>query len=385
MLRAISVLAIMTACVGPAVWIGAESKSSLTVGSKMLNDIPVDAIGYQAPNRHYLASRLSTTTLDFIDDDHLLFTFHYRNLMNRSTQGTNSRQGGNSGEEEIVRATVINLSNNDIDVQNDWRMYDHGRYLWPLSDGRFLVRQGNKILMTSSDLQLDPLLEEDRPIVFFEVSPGGELLELQTRKPDNTVALQIIQRKNGSVIERADIAAPIDLPLSDDGILDAKAFGNNTWGIRTRSFFGGQREITRVISSCQPSLKALYTDKVLVTTCKDTEGNHVMQLYSVDGKKVWSMKWDKKEMWPSFAFSRAETYLAVSFLRTEGKPQEDDSDEDTTIGGQEVTLVDLSTGTPIARLSMTPVLSDERNFAISPSSHKFAILQGSAIKVFQIP
>jgi hypothetical protein len=379
MLKTLLILAVLVvACLSPNAYMGAENKGSSPIGSGLLNDISVAAIGYQAPSRHYTSSRLPTATLDFIDDDHLLFTFHCHQLMNRSTEADGS------GEEQTIRATVVDLINNVINGQDDWKMDDHGRYLWTLQNGKFIVRRDNKLLLTASDLRLEPFLDVDRPVVFLSVSPSGKLVELQTLKPDHTVTLQVIQREGGSVLERADIAAPVDLPLSDDGILDVTALGNGRWGVWSRSFSGSHREIAKVASTCQPSLKILSIDKLMVIACVAPNGHREMRLYSSAGKHLWSMKWGKDEIWPNFATSRAETYLAVSFLKTEQTPQGSAPDEET-IDKQEVILLDVLSGKPIGHLSMTPVLSDERNFAISPSGHKLAILQGSAIKVFQIP
>src|SRR5260370_11071623 len=45
--------------------------------------IPVEPLGFAAPGEFYLGMRNSLVTLDFLDEDHLLFTFRVPALIHR--------------------------------------------------------------------------------------------------------------------------------------------------------------------------------------------------------------------------------------------------------------------------------------------------------------
>src|SRR5690348_14492998 len=59
------------------------SGSGMAPNSKPVASIAVGPLGYVAPSPAYLSHRLSFATLNFIDNDHLLFTFHVNKLLPR--------------------------------------------------------------------------------------------------------------------------------------------------------------------------------------------------------------------------------------------------------------------------------------------------------------
>ena len=138
--------------------------------------IEVAPLGYVAPSRAYLSYRYSTATLDFIDNDHLLFTFRDAGLMHRVPGDPTD------DEDQVILAMVLDISTGKPVEQNQWRMHDRQRYLWPLHDGQFLVRQRNSLYLTDRHLELRPYLQFDNPLQAVEIGPDRKLMVVEVQK-----------------------------------------------------------------------------------------------------------------------------------------------------------------------------------------------------------
>src|SRR5579875_1171406 len=138
--------------------------------------IAVAPLGFLAPNPSYLQLRLAWSSLNFIDDDHLLFTFHVNQLLKRKPGDKDS------DADQIIRADVLEIPSGKLLRTADWRMYDRGRYIWGLRDGKFLVRRRNDLYLTDSSLKLQPYLKFDTDLQGVELSPGRTLMLLELKK-----------------------------------------------------------------------------------------------------------------------------------------------------------------------------------------------------------
>lgn len=65
--------------------------------------IPLDPLGFTSPGAIYLGARNSLASLDFLDEDHLLFTFRVPGLLHRDTSN------GEESDERQIRAIVLTL------------------------------------------------------------------------------------------------------------------------------------------------------------------------------------------------------------------------------------------------------------------------------------
>jgi len=66
-----------------ALWAEKQATHAVRGGATLAATIPVGPLGFVPPNPTYLSHRFSFTSLDFIDKDHLLFTFHVNTLLPR--------------------------------------------------------------------------------------------------------------------------------------------------------------------------------------------------------------------------------------------------------------------------------------------------------------
>ena len=123
------------------------------------------------------------TTLDFIDAQHLLFTFHEPRLLQREATST-----GKLESDQIIRALVISLPGGEVTASEEWRMHDRSRYLWPIGAGKFLVRQRSTYLLTDASLQLRPYLEVPTTVLQTDVSPDGRVLVVEHEYEKHTTS-----------------------------------------------------------------------------------------------------------------------------------------------------------------------------------------------------
>ena len=137
--RAAQALLILSLMVPTA---GAGSKSRLPDAGRQIAPridpamrIPVAPLGFQPPGTSVSTDRTSVLSLSFLDQDHLLFTFRVAGLMKRLPDCPRD------DEDQLIRAVVLELPSGKAVAQTEWRMHDYGRYLWPLTDGRVIVRQ----------------------------------------------------------------------------------------------------------------------------------------------------------------------------------------------------------------------------------------------------
>ncbi len=160
--------------------------------------LPLESLGYLSAPPHTLAT--SFYTLHFVDSTHLLFTFNSRGLLTRLPDATPEDDDRN------VTALLIDISDKALPsgkilARTVWRTRDRDQYLWPLTHGRFLLRIRNRLtviqplenLGRENPFAEQPFLEMKRRIGFVAISPGGDLLTVETvpPRPSNPTEAQI--------------------------------------------------------------------------------------------------------------------------------------------------------------------------------------------------
>ncbi len=146
---------------------------------------PLDTLGFTPLPARFLIAGAATFTLHFVDNTHLLLTFHSRGLLPRLADSTPADDDRN------VTAELIELPSGKILARTTWRTRDQEQYLWPLSHGRFLLRIRNKLtvfqplqdLASDTPFRQQPFLELKRRIAYIAASPGGDLLVVETAPP----------------------------------------------------------------------------------------------------------------------------------------------------------------------------------------------------------
>jgi hypothetical protein len=363
--------------------------------------IAVTPLGYQPPSDAYLTARPSFVSLDFVDENHLLFTFHKAGLLKRMPDCPPDDQ------DQGIIAQVIEIPGGKVVRNTEWRMHDRGRYLWPIRNGHFLVRQHDSLYETDDSLELKPFLEFSQRLLSVRISPDKRLLIAQVRaerhtpeeherletqadaigapRPKEDVELLVIDIATRGVIGKSHISHTTDLPVVSDGYIEVLPGKKNQWMIRYSPFHGDGRELSMVPSTCDPSVTLLSSDVALFFTCDEENQSHPVYAYSLEGKKVWNQVWETRYIWPTFSTAENGTRFAFSSLALSHPVSTFDPIGDADVTAQVVGVFDTSSGQLRLVRNATPVTSAGQNYAMSPSGNRFAVLRNGELEVYDLP
>jgi hypothetical protein len=368
--------------------------------------IPVEPLGFFAPGAIYQGQRDSMVSLDFLDEDHLLFTFHAPGLIRRE---------GNpvvSGERQI-RAVVLALPGGGVTSEALWSVHDRDRYEWMLNGGHFLWRDRGDLKLGDASLELAPLFHFRGPLLWLEVNPTQELLVTESREPEDVkakpgdvqslptasaqisvdgdlantspdVVLRILRRETGQVMLMSRTRKTVHLPINSEGWVETLRGKGHEWLLNLNYFRGGSRIIGKLDSMCAPAVEFVSNPEVLVTACNPDESRWMVAI-STDGKRLWNTSKPGTQIWPRLYMApnglrvARETLLATHTVNTMAPISFDD------VKAQWVEVYDASSGKMELTAPATPILDGGGNVAISPSARRVAILDGGAIQVYELP
>jgi hypothetical protein len=367
--------------------------------------IPVEPLGFFAPGAIYQGQRESLVSLDFLDEDHLLFTFHAPGLIHREGNPA-------AGDERQIRAVVLALPSGTLNAEALWTLHDRGRYLWMLNDGHFLLRDQKNLQLGDASLELKPSLLFQGPLLWLELDPSQDLIATDSREPAGTkpqagtvpnpasasvwvtsdevkqyaqpdIVLRIVRRATGQVMLVSRTRTTVHLPINAEGFVESLRGKGRDWALNMNYFRGGNRIMGSLDSMCAPSVEFVSNPEVLVTTC-NPDNSRWMVAMSTDGKRFWNVAKPPTQIWPrlimapnGLRFAR-ETLTVTHPIDTFAPLSFDD------VTGQLVEVYDAISGKVELTASASPILDGGGNVAISPSARRVAILDAGAIQVYEL-
>jgi hypothetical protein len=386
--------------------------------------IPVDALGFASPGPVYTWQRSTMASLDFLDDDHLLFTFRVPGLLKRDP---NYGSGQDSGERQ-VRAILLSLPSGTIEAEDLWTLHDHDRYLWPIGNGRFILRNGNELSEGDLTLKLHPTLRFPGSITSLRVDPLAKFIVTNSNEPTikpqpaptpapaakphfesitpstspepqpddattstNTAAanesqnniVRILDHASGKVLLVSRSTAPTRLVINSTGYLQPIRQLGRTWALQLIHFAGGQNRVTFVDSDCLPYLDFISDTEIMATICEGSDSTRLVAL-TTDGRELWHLNSPSGTIWPQLANSAnglrlARESLTVNHSISASAPLDADD-----VKAQRVTVYDAATGHIALTAYATPILSEGGNFALSPSGRRAAILNNGQLQIWNL-
>jgi hypothetical protein len=370
--------------------------------------IPVEPLGFSAPGALYLGQRNSLVSLDFLDENRLLFTFRVPGLIRR--------EGGDGGvnQERQIRALVLALPSGAVSAEALWTVHDRAQYLWMLKDGHFLLRDRDSLERGDATLQLKPFLRFPGPLVWLEMDPEHKFLVADSREPTEVAAqpgvvpspetasadivvagqtqasaqpemeVRILSRETGKVMLMSRVRSTVHLPINSDGYLESLRARGAAWLLSLKYFSGGSTILGQVDSACAPRFDFLSQRVVLVTACNSWGAGDLVAI-TTTGRRLWVDRTSETTIWPLLIRSPdglrlAREALAVSHAVNASSPL--DSQD---IKGQLVQVLDAADGKVALETTASPMLDAGGNVAISPSGRRVAVLNAGAIQVFELP
>jgi hypothetical protein len=380
--------------------------------------IAVGVLGFSAPGPLYLGQRASFVSLDFLDENRLLFTFRVPGLIRRE-----------AGEEEVrqIRAVVLTLPAGAVEAEALWTVHDRARYLWMLSDGHFLLRDRENLELGDATLVLKPYLRFPGPLLWLEMDPAQKYLVTDSREPaaaagkpgevptpesakasidvdgqtpdghpgdlglapgspvrDADLAVRILRRDSGQVMLVSRSPSTVHLPINSDGYLESLRARGNAWLLNLNFFNGGSRILGQVESTCSPLFDFLSQREVLVTTCSLTGAGKLVAM-GTDGRRLWEAQTPDTTIWPLVVRAPDGSRVAREALAISHPVSAGASLSPEEIKGQLVDVLNAADGKVTLETAASPVLDGGGNVAISPSGRRVAVLAGSGLQVFELP
>jgi len=367
--------------------------------------IPVEPLGFSAPGPIYLGQRNSLASLDFLDDNRLLFTFRVPGLIHR--------EAGGGGDERQIRAVVLALPTGTVTAEALWTVHDRVRYLWMLKDGHFLLRDGDGLKQGDATLDLKPLLHFPGSLLWLEMDPTQQYLVTNSREPASAMqrpgdvpspptpqariavdgqktgaapdlVVRILRRDSGEVMLVSRVRTAVHLPINADGYVESLRSNLEQWMLNLNFFGGGTKVIGRVNSTCSPSFDFVSQRELLVTAC-DGGAGHKLVAIGMDGRRLWEDSSSPQAIWPMLVMAGdgsrlVRETLAVNHVVNAYSPLDTED-----IKGQLVRVIDAASGKTALEAWASPALDAGGNVAISPDGLRVAVINEGAIEVYDLP
>jgi hypothetical protein len=380
-----------------------KSKRQAESGPPPITRIEVEPLGYTAPNRFYLVGRFASASLDFIDREHLLFTFRESGLMQRVPEASKD------DDDQTICAVVLDIATGKVVQRSKWRMHDRQRYLWAIGRGEFLVRQRNSLYLTDRRLELHPYMQFDTRLQSIAVAPDRQMMILESEKHDASVenddarqnsqgplSLKDVKRPSTQIlivhipdqapIARSETRHVVDLPLVQNGFLELLEGDHpDKWVVRNRPFSGDGTKVVEVTSACNPEITTLSNTVGLAIGCTGGSSDHMVTAFSLTGTVLWRDRWQPRYIWPTFEFAENGTRFAYGSLELNHSIGSMDPFGEDDVVAQMVGVFDTETGKLEMVKTASPILSAGHNYALSEDGERFAILREGAIEVYDLP
>lgn len=377
--------------------------------------IPADPLGFSPPGNIYLGSRNTLVSLDFLDEDRLLFTFRVPGLLRRDSSGTPDET------ERHIRAVVLHIPDGHVLTEALWTLHDRARYVYPLENGQFLLRDRNVLSLSDGSLQMTPWLRFPGPLLWVEMDPTRQYLVTGSREqqpaqskadeasapasaktsaaaanPDGSIpgakredyVLRVLHRSSlqAQVILITHVHNAVHVPLSTEGYLEPlRSTHDDQWLLNLDYFTGGTTRVGTVDSSCPPMLDFLSAQEYLARAC-DRSGARILEAFTLDGKRLWLAKGRDTNVWPVLTTNQNGTRLAMEVLHDNHAINAYTSTPDPAdIDSQLVDIFDAANGHIALRAQASPIFDVGGNVALSPSGRRAAILMQDGIEVFNLP
>ncbi|HEY1985278.1 MAG TPA: hypothetical protein VGG85_07715 [Terracidiphilus sp.] len=369
--------------------------------------IPVDPLGFTPPGSFYLGMRNSLVSLDFLDENHLLFTFRVPGLIHRDLRGADP------SDERQIRAVVLRLPQGTVQAETVWTVHDRKRYLWMLDNGQFLFRDRDNLQLGDASLGLKPFLHFPGPVLWVEIDPARKFvvtgsseppasaskagdvpspasaeatLVSDDKKPTNEpdLVLRILRRDSGKVMLVSHIRSAVHLPINTDGYLETLRSTGKAWVLNLNYFDGGSTVLGSIDSVCAPMLDFVSSAEILATTC-GPNGDPRLVALTTAGRHLWEGPTPGASVWPLLVTASDGSRLARETLTASHSVNAFSPLGTDDIKGQDVQIFDAATGKVALRAQASPVYDAGGNVAISPSARRVAVLMAEGIQIFELP
>ncbi len=361
--------------------------------------IPLEKLGYRAVNSTIIVREGYTmSTVDLIDDEHVLVTFSARKLIPRMPDDVEGDQ------DRLIKAVVLHLPDGRVVHETEWRTHDRSQYLWSLGRDRFLLRLRNTLYRVEPmrGFERASLLESKRPIEVIEVSPAHDMLLVETSAEhhigdDPTVPSEdtkivgtfydVLEGATPTLHIRAVVTEdkPFLTAFTSRGFLATVKEDREHWGFDFHPFGGEKMELAGFTSTCQPHAEFLTDATFLATGCRGGDDRRLLAGFDLAAQANWVFTVDNAPVWPAMVTAPGSGRFALRTTVTSNGAQETDHLSPEEVTEQQIRVYRFHDGVEMLRTKTAPVQRPGQNFSLSPDGHRLAILRDNDLELYRLP
>ncbi len=403
--------------------------------------LPLDTLGMDAIPPRLLTGGATMFTLNFVDPTHLLLTFNTHGLIPRQPDALPG------DDDRLLSVLLLELPSGKVIARTQWHTRDRQQYLWPLAHGLFMLRIRNKLSV------IDPLrslaagrdafdqqnfLEMKRRIGYISVSPGGDLLVVETipapkpaaddaarfaaatlppgansnqditpePKLHTRPALQVdtdsltqihIYRMNfvtepgqpaHLTAQAAGLVAAqnlIRVPATAEGFLDISRESAHTWLFDFQSHAGKRIELSPFDTTCAPSPYFISRTDFVSFGCNGADTRIEFSGFNLRGEEPWIQNLSGSQISPLIVSSPETGRFAFSRITVAGTFYDLDNLLPEELSGQEIEVLQNYDGRILLKAQASPIQRAGQNFDISPDGLGFTVIHNNAVEVYRLP
>ena len=380
------------------------------VPPKPVARIPLSDLGFPGHTLSLMHAGASMATVHVLDGSHVLFTYSLRGLVPRLPG-----DDANDSDRQVA-AVLVEVPSGKVLAQTKWHLHDHGRYLWNVGRGVFVLRSGGDLSVIAP---LQGLTAGDEPFrryalphragqpVLVDGSPDGKIVTVELelpRTPTEAEDTEARKRKHYALeFYRVDLGEAPGVPLriepagavgspgllrlamDGDGYLWAEDGERGQWMLSFNEFGGKQQKLAPVLSSCHPRLSLLSRSQFLVETCRGSEQQPMLASFGFDGHENWQEQFGESLQPPTLALAPSAGRFALSRLvaSSGGAPVSGLISDDPL--SQEIRVYQTESGDMLLHVQCAPAVRSAENFDLSPDGKTLVVLAPETLDLYRLP
>jgi len=350
-------------------------------------------LGYVPHDRREFTGFNYESTLTYLDASNVLFTFDPHQLRRRT---------GNDARPEsthIVRAILVDTSNQTIKRIVDWSVQGDGQYLWRAGSGRVLVHIGHQLRLIDPDLNSVRMVDVPGVLAWVSSSPTGSNFAVGVLHERHTPALHQLILDSSNIDPEEDIDVRVfdhDLSLlltttqpstmyppvlSDSGEILIHADGHHRWKISEYRWDRTDHPIATTNSRCHPTISTPLPNYLFMVGCTDTPALNWYRLLRLDGHTVLKSRGSSQEI-EQAADSAADQEFAIRVVHTFKSLFPGNSFHKDDLKEQEISVYDTANGRRLFTATANDMPPTEQTFALSPSGRQIVVLRDNSIDFY---
>jgi hypothetical protein len=354
-------------------------------------------------------------TVNFVDNTHLLLTFHTHGLIPRLPDEPPD------DNDRLVNALLLELPSGKVVARTQWHTHDHQQYLWPLSNGMFLLRIRSKLsvidplrhLNTSEPFRQQAFLSMNRPIGYIAVSPGGDLVTVETVPPivhdGDDMGLggaeahprltdfteihffrlvtaeqpgepaHLVAQAAGLVRARGLTRLPVDA----DGFLDISQESPQTWLFDFQSHAGKRLELAPFDTTCAPIPYFTSRSDFVAFGCHGER----LELggFNFRGEEPWVQMLGTQQIAPYITSAPGAGRVAFSHINVSASFYDLQNLLPEELSGQEIQILQNYDGRILLKVQASPIQRAGQNYDLSSDGQSFTVIRNGNLEVYRLP